>query len=257
MSSAVLPVVPAQATRFTPALVPRVVYPDSDGLPMSDNTLQFKWINMVAAGFHRLFQDRPDVFVASDLLWYYVEGDPKMRLAPDTMIAFGRPAGDRGSYKQWEEENVAPQVVFEILSPGNSVHEMRRKAHTYEKLGVEEYYEFNPDNGDLDGYCRTQGEWKLIDNMQGWVSPRTGVTFATDGLDLIIKRPDGQPFLKYHELVTAPDEAEYQRKEAATQRAIAETERARAEASEFQVEQLAAKLRELGVDPSTVLPGKP
>jgi Uma2 family endonuclease len=57
------------------------------------------------------------LFVAGDLLWYPVEGDNKLRQAPDVMVVFGRPKGDRGSYKPWEEDNIPPQVVFEILLP--------------------------------------------------------------------------------------------------------------------------------------------
>ena len=59
-------------------------------------------------------------FVAGDLLWYAQQGDPTERLAPDAMVVFGRPKGDRGSYKQWEEDGIAPQVVWEVLSPGNT-----------------------------------------------------------------------------------------------------------------------------------------
>ncbi len=40
------------------------------------------------------------------------------------MVAFGRPKGERGSYQQWKENNIPPQVVFEILSPGNTQTEM-------------------------------------------------------------------------------------------------------------------------------------
>ena len=64
------------------------------------------------------------MFVAGDLLWYPVEGKPSIRTAPDVMVVFGRPKGDRGSYKQWEEDGIAPQVVFEVLSPGNRAGEM-------------------------------------------------------------------------------------------------------------------------------------
>ena len=39
------------------------------------------------------FNDDPNVFVAGDLLWYPVEGNPKVRSAPDAMVAFGRPNG--------------------------------------------------------------------------------------------------------------------------------------------------------------------
>jgi hypothetical protein len=98
---------------------PAIEYPDSDGLPMSDNTRQFKWIGTIMWGLDAIFLDDPNVFVAGDLLWYAVEGEPTIRIGPDILIAFNRPKGYRGSYKQWEEGNQAPQVVFEILSPGN------------------------------------------------------------------------------------------------------------------------------------------
>jgi hypothetical protein len=81
----------------------QIVYPESDGKPMADNTKQFRWIVTLEGGFEALFRDREDVFVAGDLFWYPVEGRPDIRMAPDVMIVFGRPKGDRPSYKQWEE----------------------------------------------------------------------------------------------------------------------------------------------------------
>ena len=61
---------------------PEIIYPDSDGEPMAENTLQFRWIVTIKEGLERVFHDRPDVFVAGDLLWYPVEGDPKIRRPP-------------------------------------------------------------------------------------------------------------------------------------------------------------------------------
>ena len=49
-------------------------YPDSDGQP-ADNTEQFRWIVVIKENLERLFASDPDVFVASDLLWYPVEGE--------------------------------------------------------------------------------------------------------------------------------------------------------------------------------------
>jgi Uma2 family endonuclease len=92
-----------------------------------------------------------NLFVAGDMLWYPVEGRPDIRQAPDVMVAFGRPNGDRGSYRQWEEENIPPQVVFEILSPGNRKKEMDDKFAFYERYGVEEYYIYDPDRVYGDG----------------------------------------------------------------------------------------------------------
>ena len=77
---------------------PAIVYPDSDGKPMAENTLQFEWIVTIKEGLERICFDRDDVFVAGDLLWYPVEGHPEICVAaPTRLAAFGRPKGYRGS----------------------------------------------------------------------------------------------------------------------------------------------------------------
>lgn len=98
-----------------------IVYPESDGLPMSDNTRQFRWIVTLAGNLAALFREHDDIFVSGNQFWYTVEGEPEIRAAPDVYVVFGRPKGDRPSYKQWEEGNVPTTVVFEVLSPGNTV----------------------------------------------------------------------------------------------------------------------------------------
>src|SRR5262249_7038639 len=154
-----------------------IQYPEDDGNPMSDNTLQFQYIVTVQGGLDALFRDDPDVFIAGNLLWYPVEGDPTIRQAPDVMAVFGRRKGYRGSYRQWEEGGIAPQVVFEILSPGNRVGEMLRKFRFYERYGVEEYYIYDPDEGELVGYVREGSELREVPSMLGWISPRLQVRF--------------------------------------------------------------------------------
>jgi Uma2 family endonuclease len=229
------------------------IYPDSDGQPMADNTLQFRWIVTIQGGFDALYRDNPDVFVAGDLLWYPVEGRPDIRQAPDTMVVFGRPKGYRGSYIQHREGGVAPQVVFEVLSPGNTAREMTRKLSFYQRYGVEEYYVYDPDHATLDGWVRSGGSLDEVDAMQGWVSPRTGVRFGLEGADLVLIRPDGVRFRSYVELEQERAEAEAARAEAEAARAEAEAraaqERAEREAAEARAARLAARLRELGVDP--------
>jgi hypothetical protein len=61
---------------FTSPPRPKIAYPDSDGQPMADNTLQFRWIVTIEGGLDALFINEPNVFVAGDLLWYPVEGRP-------------------------------------------------------------------------------------------------------------------------------------------------------------------------------------
>ena len=185
-----------------------VVYPDADGQPMAENTLQFEWIVTIKEGLEAVFADDPQVFVAGDLLWYPVEGDPTTRAAPDAMVAFGRPKGYRGSYRQWEEGGVAPQVVFEVLSPGNRIGEMTRKFQFYERFGVEEYYVYDPDNNLLDGWRREGGRLVPVADTNGWVSPRLKVRFELGRDRLRLYGPDGRPFATYQELVRQRDAAQ-------------------------------------------------
>ena len=49
---------------------PEIIYPDSDGQPMSDNTKQYRWIVTIKENLEILFAKVPDIFVAGDLLWY-------------------------------------------------------------------------------------------------------------------------------------------------------------------------------------------
>jgi Uma2 family endonuclease len=214
----------------------QIVYPDSDGQPIADNTKQFQWITVIKTNLDWLFRDNEMVFVAGDLLWYPVEGNPKYRVAPDTMVVFGRPKGDRGSYKQWLEDNIAPQVVFEILSPGNTEGEMERKLQIYARCEVEEYYVYDPDRYILKGYQR--GEDLFLDRievMDGWISPRLGIKFQLTENDLHITHPDGRVFETFDNV--------------ATERDLLLVEKQQLEIDKNKRD---AKLRELGIDPDTL-----
>ncbi|KPQ36353.1 MAG: putative protein conserved in cyanobacteria [Phormidium sp. OSCR] len=230
-----------------------VIYPDCDGNPMSDNTRQFRWIVTIKENLEILFDDNPDVFVAGDLLWYPQEGNNKLRQAPDVMVAIGRPKGDRGSYKQWEEADIAPQVVFEVLSPGNRLKEMAKKQQFYDRYGVEEYYVFDPDRLDFNGWRRNEaGILEVIDHPEDWTSPRLGIRFELQSDQFTIYRPDGQRFLTPTELAKQAEqhrqEAEQQRQEAEQQRQEAEQQRQRADSAEARLQELEARLREIEGD---------
>jgi Uma2 family endonuclease len=209
-----------------------IIYPDSDGQLMADNTKQFELIVLIKKNLDLLFANDPHVFVAGDLLWYPVEGSNTTRRAPDAMVVFGRPKQDRGFYLQWREDNIPPQVVFEILSPGNSAKEMIAKYKFYERYGVEEYYLYDPDTSELSGWLRSGNELTEIPEMSGWVSPRLGIRFELSDGELLIYRPNGQRFLSYEEL-------DQQR----------EQERQRAEQAEAELQALRALLQERGINP--------
>lgn len=200
-----------------------VHYPDSDGNPMADNTKQLHWIMLCKIGLDALYAPQADVFIAGDLLWYPVEGQPKIRQAPDVMVVFGRPKADRGSYKQWEEAGVAPQIAFEILSPGNTLLEMARKFEFYEEHGIEEYYIYNPDTYDFSAWQRRDGKLRVAEFTSELTSPRMGIRFIVPDppAPLEIYHPNGRRFVDGATLSQERD-------------------------------RLAAKLREVGIDPDTV-----
>jgi Uma2 family endonuclease len=212
-----------------------IVYPESDGKPMADNTRQARWIVIFFDNLLALLAEVANVFVAADIFWYPVEGEPKIRVAPDVLVAFGRPRGDRGSYKQWEEGGVAPQVVFEVLSPGNDYAEMADKFDFYEHHGVEEYYVYDPDKNTLVMYLRRGDVLRRVRPAEGLVSPRLGVRFQLTEPEMTVYRPDGRPFLTFDQL-----EAERMRAEDARRQAVERAEQAdrRAEQAEAEVERL-------------------
>jgi hypothetical protein len=160
-------------------------------------------------------------------------------VAPDVLVAFGRPKGYRGSYLQWKEEAVAPQVVFEVLSPGNSVMEMVRKLAFYDRHGVEEYYLIDPAEQDVTGWRREEGHLVAIDEMDGYLSPRLGIRFQLEAGRISLAAPDGRPFEDFVDLKHERDH----------QRLRADAETVAREHAEARARLLAEKLRQLGLDP--------
>ncbi len=242
-------------------LTDSLLYPDSDGKPMAENTEQYRWIVILKENLEILFASAVDVFIAADLLWYpiQVESPPAPREAPDVMVIFGRPKGRRGSYQQWREDNIPPQVVFEILSPSNKTRrgedEMEEKLGFYQRYGIEEYYVYDPDTFALGGWLRQEQSLLRIPTMSGWVSPRLGIQFEWQrGQELVVRYPDGRRFLSSVELAEQAKLAE--RQLAQTEQQLEQTEQQLEQEQQKRrqlLEQLSRlnpeQLQELGIDP--------
>ena len=112
-------------------------------------------------------------------------------------------------------------MVFEILSPSNSLEEMEQKLFFYQRYGVEEYYLYDPDSHNFQGWLRREGRLSSISEIKGWVSPRLKIRFELREDELEIYSLDGQKFLTSIEL---------------SQKA----------------ERLAEYIRSLGIDPDTL-----
>ena len=241
-----------------------LIYPESDGKPMADNTKQFEWIVLIKKNLDLLFQQHPNIFVAGDLLWYPVEGRTNICVAPDAMVVFGRPKGDplgingaaRGSYVQHREGDIPPHVVFEILSPNNTRREMEQKLLFYDRYGVEEYYLYDPDTNQLRGWLRGDVFLDEIDDFSSYVSPRLGIWFEVTPNPMEIYDPHGKKFLSYDELDQQLQQerlrADQERSRADQERSRADQERLRADQVQQRADELAERLRQMGVDPDQI-----
>ena len=85
-----------------------------------------------------------DIYLTSNLMFYYEEGNPNRRFAPDLMICFGVENKKRRTYKLWEEKQV-PQVIIEVVSKETWQKDVTTKRRLYERLGVAEYYIIDPE----------------------------------------------------------------------------------------------------------------
>ncbi|OLP20467.1 hypothetical protein BST81_00175 [Leptolyngbya sp. 'hensonii'] len=233
-----------------------LLYPESDGKPMAENTEQYQWIVMIKENLEILFAEVPDVFIAADLFWYpvQVQVPPAPRQAPDVMVAFGRPKGRRGSYRQWQEDNIPFQVVFEILSPSNKTRdgqeEMDFKFMFYQRYGVEEYYIYDPDRQNLEGWIRQGAALVPIAQLSGWVSPHLQIRLEWQpGTALRLYAPNGQPFLTSIELAQQVEQAQRQ-----AQQAQRQAEQAQRQAEQERQARLAAipRLLALGLSAEQV-----
>lgn len=229
-----------------------IIYPVDNGEPLSNDTEHLIWITFLKNGLEDWFGDRTDVFVAADLLWYPIEGRPDICKAPDVMVVLNHPAEHRMSYKQWLENNRPPQVVFEFISKSNTADEMLEKLDFYSDMGCEEFFIYDYRRGKFSAFHRSSdgGLATVAPDASGcWKSLLLGMTFGLDGKKLWVRRPDGKLIETQREISRRADaEAERARLEAG--RADAEAERARLEAEK--AERLAAKLRELGIDPDRI-----
>ena len=175
-----------------------------------------------------------------------MKGEPKITPCARCHGRVWAPKGHRGSYRQWEEDDIAPQVVFEVQSPGNTVGEMREKFEFYDMHGVEEYYLYDPHTNALHGWQRSAGRLKPIAQMAGWRSPRLDIRFVLEDDTLHIYRPDGERFLTYEEQYQQRKQARQEAQKASqeAQKARQETEQERAMRLKME-----ALLRKHGIDP--------
>jgi Uma2 family endonuclease len=141
-------------------------YPESDGEPMAETEIHLDVTIDLIQGLRRRYRDVPDIYVVGDMFLYYVQGNPRSVVSPDVFLVRGVPKTPRRRiYKLWEEGE-APSLVIEVTSDSTSDEDTGKKKAIYERLGVEEYFLFDP-LGDylkppLQGFRLVEGRYRPI-----------------------------------------------------------------------------------------------
>ena len=145
------------APRAKPA-TPRapVEYPESDGRPMSETPRHWDVTVDATLPLKDRYRRRADVYVGSDMMMYYEEGRPRVHVSPDVFVAFGVPREpERNIWKTWEEGKLADFVV-EVTSISTRNRDEKDKRELYQRLRVQEYWQFDPTGDYLDPILKCQ-----------------------------------------------------------------------------------------------------
>jgi Putative restriction endonuclease len=186
---------------------------------------------LIVSAIRWVFRDRSDVFVAANFAWFVASNDSR---DPDVLVAFGRPNTPRSSWHNDREEGVSPSVIFEMKSRSNTRAQIAAKRAWYEKNGVAEYYEYDPELGTFRAWVRNEsGHLEAVLRSPGMTSPLLNLTFVLNATSLELLGPDGRILGDY---VSAESAAEVERERAELERERAELENARAESESARAE---------------------
>ena len=228
-----------------------VDYPSSDGRPVAESDHQFIPLTYAASRLRQHFRHRDDVYVAGNLLIYYEEGT-RARVAPDVFVVLGAARRKRSSYLLWKEPK-APDFVLEITSRGTRGEDQGPKRDLYRRLGVTEYWQFDP-TGDylepaLQGLELVAGEYVGLGQRE-LADGTLVLTSAVLELELRLSERG----LRFHDPVTGRDlpdlaetDAAWQRERQARARAEQDRQRERRarERAEQERQEAEARIAEL------------
>lgn len=219
--------------------------PDSDDTPV-DNELQILVPTLLRGILAWLWSERQNWFFGVNMGVYYEPKEPA--IVPDGFLSLGveRRKSERGrlSYVLWEEKDIVPQLVLEVVSRTYG-QEYQGKLLKYARLGVMYYVVYNPDYWVRDKhepfevyrlvgskYVRQQGDCVWLPEIGLGIGRGRGSFEGWNREWLYWYDRDGNRFL-------SPDERIQQQ-----QRLREEEQRLR--------EDLIAKLRARGLDPDTL-----
>jgi Uma2 family endonuclease len=210
-----------------------VIFPPSDlysDEPTVETELHLEQIMLLIKCLKWLWKDRNDFYAAGNLTIYYSPNQKKSEYfrGPDFFVVLGTERKTRKSWVVWEEDGKYPNFILEVLSPTTANTDKEYKKELYQNtFRTPDYFWFDPYTLEFAGFHLVDGEYQPLEqNQQGHLwSCQLGLYLGIYQGLLRYFTPEG-------ELVPTPEET--------------------AEEETKKSERLAAKLRELNIDPDTI-----
>ena len=243
--------------------LPDIFYEDPE--PIEDGMQQEPIINLLIFALRNWFRSE-NVFVGGGGFVFWNRLDGNERVSPDGFVALDTNPEfvyQFPNYLMWEIGK-PPDLAMEVASPSTSSNDLGRKRDLYARLGVTEYWKFDPTGGELYGTALlgerlVDGEYvsfELNVEPDGSVWSRSevlGLDFGWDGENFDIRDPltgeSVNPSAMAERERTRADRAEEgeerERVRADHERTRADHERARADRERQARLELEAKLRRM------------
>jgi Uma2 family endonuclease len=173
-----------------------IIYPETDGQPMTESDATRDYLIYSLEVLRLFFYSRRNIYISGNLFLYYEEGNPKAVISPDVFVIFGVSNCKRRSYKTWQEGGKLPSFIMEITSLTTKRQDEVEKPKLYARLGVQEYFQYDPTADYLDpqlkGYQLVEGIYQPLPLQ----STPDGVSFIHSpvlGLDLRLYPSNREP----------------------------------------------------------------
>jgi Uma2 family endonuclease len=228
-------------------IVPDVIFPPSDlysDEPPVETELHLEQIMLLIKCLKWLWKDRTDFYAAGNLSIYYSPHQKKTEnfRGPDFFVVLGTELKTRKSWVVWEENGKYPNLIVEILSPTTAKTDRETKKLLYQDtFRTPDYFWFDPYTLEFAGFNLISGKYQPL-------QPNEKGHLWSEELGLYLGIYEGllRYFTSSGVLVPTPEESA----EMETTRAAMEAEKAKI--SNKKSQRLAAKLRELNIDPDTI-----
>lgn len=209
--------------------------------PPLESDLHREQIELLLACLKWWWRSRTDFYATGNLTIYFSPEHITTRdfRGPDFFVVLGTENKPRKSWVLWAEQGKYPNLIIELLSNSTAKVDKGFKKQLYQDtFRTPEYFWFHPHTLEFQGFSLVAGKYQPIEaDDQGWLWSQQLELF------LGVHESKLRFFSLQGQLISTPEE----RAELAEQRV--QEERQQRELAQQQVEELLAKLKELGVEP--------